>query len=44
MNFYVYGGIYTGGVVRSSDSPVINVHKGGGMTPIMFVHGPAWKE
>lgn len=39
VNFYCYGGIYTGGVVRSSDSPVINVHKGGGMTPIMFVDG-----
>jgi hypothetical protein len=39
VNFYAYGGIYTGGVVRSSDSPVINVHKGGGMTPIMFVEG-----
>jgi len=39
VNFYSYGGIYTGGVVRSSDSPVINVHKGGGMTPIMFVDG-----
>mgnify|MGYP001007739950 CR=1 FL=1 len=39
VNFYCYGGIYAGGVVRSSDSPVINVHKGGGMTPIMFVDG-----
>ncbi len=39
VNFYCYGEIYTGGVVRSSDSPVINVHKGGGMTPIMFVDG-----
>ncbi|MBN2381341.1 hypothetical protein JXQ70_00525 [bacterium] len=39
VNFYCYGGIYTGGVVRSSDSPVINVHQGGGMTPIMFVDG-----
>ncbi len=39
VNFYCYGGIYTGGVVRSSDSPVINVHKGGGMTPVMFVDG-----
>jgi hypothetical protein len=39
VNFYCYGGIYTGGVVRSSDSPVINVHKGGGMTPIMYVDG-----
>lgn len=39
VNFYCYGGIYSGGVVRSSDSPVINVHKGGGMTPIMFVDG-----
>jgi hypothetical protein len=39
VNFYAYGGVYTGGVVRSSDSPVINVHKGGGMTPIMFVEG-----
>ena len=39
VNFYCYGGIYTGGVVRSSDNPVINVHKGGGMTPIMFVDG-----
>lgn len=39
VNFYCYGGIYTGGVVRSLDSPVINVHKGGGMTPIMYVDG-----
>ncbi len=39
VNFYCYGGIYTGGVVRSSDSPVINVHKGGGMTPVMYVDG-----
>jgi hypothetical protein len=39
VNFYCYGGVYTGGVVRSSDSAVINVHKGGGMTPIMFVRG-----
>jgi hypothetical protein len=39
VNFYAYGGVYTGGVVRSSDSAVINVHKGGGMTPIMFVRG-----
>ncbi|MHC4601532.1 MAG: hypothetical protein ACYS47_21265 [Planctomycetota bacterium] len=39
VNFYAYGGKYTGGVVRSSDSPVINVHKGGGMTPIMYVFG-----
>jgi hypothetical protein len=39
VNFYAYGGVYTGGVVRSSDSFVINVHKGGGMTPIMFVYG-----
>jgi hypothetical protein len=39
VNFYAYGGKYTGGVVRSSDSAVINVHKGGGMTPIMYVYG-----
>jgi hypothetical protein len=39
VNFYAYGGVYTGGVVRSSDSHVINVHKGGGMTPIMYVYG-----
>ncbi len=39
VNFYAYGGRYTGGVVRSSDSAVINVHKGGGMTPIMYVYG-----
>ncbi len=39
VNFYAYGGVYTGGVVRSSDSAIINVHKGGGMTPIMYVRG-----
>ncbi len=39
VNFYAYGGVYTGGVVRSSDSTVINVHKGGGMTPIMYIRG-----
>jgi len=44
VNFYCYGGVYTGGVVRSSDSFVINVHKGGGMTPIMFVYGEKGKE
>lgn len=37
VSFYGCGGIYAGGVVRSSDSSVINVHQGGGQTPIVFV-------
>ncbi len=36
-NFYVCGGDYAGGVARTSDSSIINVSRGGGMTTIMFV-------
>jgi hypothetical protein len=37
VNFYCYDCQYAGGMVRTSDSPVINVSAGGGQTSIMIV-------
>jgi hypothetical protein len=39
VNFFAYNGIHAGGMVRTSDSSVINISKGGGLTPIIIVHG-----
>jgi hypothetical protein len=39
VNFYAYNGIHAGGMVRTSDSAVINISAGGGMTPIYNVGG-----
>ncbi len=38
MNFFAYNGFYSGGMVRASDSPVINVSAGGGQAIIVNVH------
>jgi len=39
VNFYAYSGFHAGGMVRTSDSPVINISKGGGLTCIYNVGG-----
>lgn len=39
MNFFAYNGFYAGGMVRTSESPVINISAGGGLTAIVNVHG-----
>jgi len=39
VNFYAYHGEHAGGMVRTSDSAVINISAGGGMTPIYNVGG-----
>lgn len=39
VNFYAYHGEHAGGMVRTSDSMVINISAGGGMTPIYNVGG-----
>ncbi|MHC5082007.1 MAG: hypothetical protein ACYTHN_23640, partial [Planctomycetota bacterium] len=39
VNFFAYNGIHAGGMVRTSDSPVINISAGGGLTPILIIHG-----
>jgi hypothetical protein len=38
MNFFAYNGFYAGGMVRTSESPVINISAGGGLTSIVTVH------
>ncbi|MBN2385305.1 hypothetical protein JXQ70_20710 [bacterium] len=39
VNFYAYHGEHAGGMVRTSDSMVINISAGGGLTPIYNVGG-----
>ncbi|MFC1853229.1 hypothetical protein ACFL27_23775 [candidate division CSSED10-310 bacterium] len=39
VNFYAYHGRHAGGMVRTSDSAVINISAGGGLTPIYNVGG-----
>ncbi|MBU1628426.1 hypothetical protein KKB18_13740 [bacterium] len=39
VNFFAYSGLYAGGMVRTSDDSVINISKGGGLAPILIVHG-----
>jgi uncharacterized circularly permuted ATP-grasp superfamily protein len=38
MNFFAYDGVYSGGLVRASESAVINVSAGGGQATIGIVH------
>jgi glutathionylspermidine synthase len=44
VNFFAYNGLYAGGMVRTSDDSVINISKGGGLTPILVVHGKKGAE
>ncbi len=37
INFFAFDGIFGGGMVRVSDSSIINVHQGGGLIPICYV-------
>jgi len=39
QNFFAYNGIHAGGMVRTSEDAVINISKGGGLTPILIVEG-----
>jgi hypothetical protein len=39
VNFYAYSGLHAGGMVRTSDSAVINISSGGGLTCIYDVGG-----
>lgn len=39
QNFYAFGGLHAGGMCRTSESPVINISKGGGLSPILVVEG-----
>ncbi len=39
QNFFAYSGLHAGGMVRTSDDPVINISKGGGLMPIIIVEG-----
>jgi hypothetical protein len=39
VNFFAYNGIHAGGMVRTSDSAIINISAGGGLTPVIIVHG-----
>jgi len=36
INFFAYDGEFGGGIVRVSDSEIINVHQGGGLIPICY--------
>jgi len=37
INFFAFDGEFGGGIVRVSDSKIINVHQGGGMIPFCYV-------
>ncbi len=37
INFFAFNGKFGGGIVRVSDSLIINVHQGGGMIPFCYV-------
>jgi hypothetical protein len=37
INFFAFDGRFGGGMVRVSDSSIINVHQGGGLIPICYV-------
>ncbi len=37
INFFAYDGRFGGGMVRVSDSAIINVHQGGGLVPICYI-------
>jgi hypothetical protein len=37
INFYAFDGRFGGGMVRVSDSKIINVHQGGGLIPICYI-------
>ncbi len=37
INFFAFDGKFGGGMVRVSDSKVINVHQGGGLIPICYI-------
>lgn len=37
INFFAFDGKFGGGMVRVSDSKIINVHQGGGLVPICYV-------
>ncbi len=37
INFFAFNGKFGGGMVRVSDSKIINVHQGGGLIPICYV-------
>ncbi|MBN1296145.1 hypothetical protein JXA80_05145 [bacterium] len=37
INFFAFDGEFGGGIVRVSDSQIINVHQGGGMIPFCYV-------
>jgi hypothetical protein len=37
INFFAFNGRFGGGIVRVSDSLIINVHQGGGMIPFCYV-------
>jgi hypothetical protein len=37
INFFAFDGKFGGGMVRVSDSKIINVHQGGGLIPICYV-------
>jgi len=39
VNFFAYNGLFAGGMVRTSDESIINISKGGGLTPVLVVHG-----
>ncbi|MBN1355194.1 hypothetical protein JXA40_02875 [bacterium] len=37
INFFAFNGRFGGGMVRVSDSKIINVHQGGGLIPICYI-------
>ncbi|MBN1552471.1 hypothetical protein JW979_13435 [bacterium] len=37
INFFAFDGQFGGGMVRVSDSKIINVHQGGGLVPICYI-------
>ena len=37
INFFAFDGQFGGGMVRVSDSKIINIHQGGGLIPICYV-------
>lgn len=37
VSFWLHGGTLTGGFARAGDGPVVNVHQGGGIGPLIWV-------
>ena len=36
VSFWCHGGVFSGGYARAGDQPVVNVHQGGGIGPLVF--------